>query len=222
MIFRPSEAGLYHYAVNNYDFLMLQTVDENRQGYSQRQYEKAKLAREIYHAIGNPLVEDFKKIIRTNGIKNCPVTIEDINAAVKIFGPSISTLKGKSTRRTPAPVINDYIEIPKEIMKTHKDIHLCADIMYVQEVMFLVTISKNIKFMMAEPIEKRSKMLLYEAMDRVFRVYNKAGFNIKYLHVDPEFKFMTETMKELDVTVNLTAAQEHQPEVERGVPLFFF
>ena len=79
MIFKPSEAGLYHYAVNNYDFL----VDENRQGYSQRQYEQAKLAREVYHVIGNPSVEDFKKIIRTNGIKLCPVTTEDINAAVK-------------------------------------------------------------------------------------------------------------------------------------------
>ena len=71
--------------------------------------------------------------------------------------------------------------------------------------------------MTAELIDKRSKMLLYEAMDHVFRVYNKAGYNIKYLHVDPEFKFMTETMKELDVTVNLTTAQEHQPEIERAI-----
>ena len=71
--------------------------------------------------------------------------------------------------------------------------------------------------MTAEPIEKRSKALLYKAMDHVFSVYNKAGYNIKYLHVDPEFKFMTETMKELNVTVNLTAAQEHQPEIERAI-----
>ena len=112
MVFKPSEAGLYHYEVNNYDFSMLQTVDENRLGYSQRQYEQAKLEREIYDAIGNPSVEDFKKIIRTNGIKNCLITIEDINAALKIFGPSVSTLNGNSTRTKPAPVVNDYFEIP--------------------------------------------------------------------------------------------------------------
>ena len=45
-------------------------------------------------------------------IKNCPVTQEDVDVAQKIFGPAISTLKGKSTRKNPKPVINDNIQIP--------------------------------------------------------------------------------------------------------------
>ena len=32
-------------------------------------------------------------------IKNCPVTIEDVNIAEKIFGADIGTMKGKTTRK---------------------------------------------------------------------------------------------------------------------------
>ena len=39
-----------------------------------------------------------------NTIKNCPVTVEDVSIAEKIFGPDVSSLKGKSTRRKPKPV----------------------------------------------------------------------------------------------------------------------
>ena len=52
-----------------------------------------------------------------NGIKNCPITLEDIDIAEKIFGKDIYTLKGKSTRTRPIPVIQDYVEIPKELKK---------------------------------------------------------------------------------------------------------
>jgi len=48
--------------------------------------------------------------------KNCPVTIIDVNAAEKIFGPALSTLKGKTTRQSPKPVIRDEIELPNEIV----------------------------------------------------------------------------------------------------------
>ena len=51
-----------------------------------------------------------------NTIKNNPVTTEDLDIAKKIFGPDISSLKGKTTRRKPVPVIEDYIEIPRELI----------------------------------------------------------------------------------------------------------
>jgi hypothetical protein len=47
-----------------------------------------------------------------NMIKNNPVTTADVELAEKIFGPDIATLKGKTTRRKPVPVVEDYIDIP--------------------------------------------------------------------------------------------------------------
>ena len=59
--------------------------------------------------------------------------------------------------------------------------------------------------------------MIYEALDKVFRIYNKEGFVIWTIHADSEFKFMKETMKELDINVNLASAQEHQPDIERAI-----
>jgi hypothetical protein len=58
-----------------------------------------------------------------NAIQNCPVTVEDVNIE-KIFGPDISSLKGKSRRRKPKPVRQDLIEIPKKLIMKQHDIEL--------------------------------------------------------------------------------------------------
>ena len=54
-----------------------------------------------------------------------------------------------------------------------------------------------------------------EAFDATFVKYNNAGFVIKELHVDPEFECLQQEMELNDITVNLTAAEEHQSDIER-------
>ena len=39
---------------------LLTTVEENKSFYSSRQFERAKKARLLYHAVGTPSVKDFK------------------------------------------------------------------------------------------------------------------------------------------------------------------
>jgi hypothetical protein len=82
------------------------TVKENMAGFTKREVEGAKLARKIYHSMGCPTVESFKHVIRSNLIKNCPVTTQDAINAEKIFGPDVAAIKGKTTRRPP-PVARD-------------------------------------------------------------------------------------------------------------------
>jgi hypothetical protein len=77
---------------------MISTLSENRKGYTERQFINAKRARKLYHILGCPTVENYKHILRQKIIKNCPVTIEDVNIAEKIFGPDIGAMKGKTTR----------------------------------------------------------------------------------------------------------------------------
>jgi hypothetical protein len=74
------------------------TVAENRGFYTPCQFEQAKHAHELFHSLGHPSVSDMKAIIRMNAIKNNPNTTKDIEMAEKIFGPDISSLKGKTTR----------------------------------------------------------------------------------------------------------------------------
>jgi hypothetical protein len=70
---------------------LVSTVAENRQGYTLRQFESAKEARRLYHIVGTPAVEIFYLLLWLNAIKNCLVTVEDVNISERIFGPDILT-----------------------------------------------------------------------------------------------------------------------------------
>jgi hypothetical protein len=60
---------------------MFTTVEENKKFYNKRQVERAEKARNLYRVIGCPSIRDYKHIIQTNQIKNCPVTLEDIRVS---------------------------------------------------------------------------------------------------------------------------------------------
>jgi hypothetical protein len=197
---------------------LLTTVSENKKLYSKRQVERAETARKLYQVIGFPSLRDFKHVVQTNQIKNCPVNLEDIKICEKIFGPDIYAMKGKVTRKQPKAVINDYVEVPKGLIDAQKEVVLCVDIMFVDEVAFLVTVSKYIKYITVRFIEDRKSGTILEAVQHVFTTYNSAGFNIKEIHCDREFEHLEMDLEsEFEVRVNLTTAQEHQPDIERAL-----
>jgi hypothetical protein len=144
MKFKRNPKGLYTFKVsNNYlkmENHLINTVKENRVGYTQRQFEQAKKAQVLYHIVGTPTIERFKTLLKMNAIRNCPVTTEDVNSAKKIFGLNMSSLKGKSTFRKSTPVQEDTVEIPEELIANNCEIELCIDIMYVNECGFITTI----------------------------------------------------------------------------------
>ena len=143
----------------------IESVEENKKFFTDRQIERAKAARKLYHALGTPSLNDFKSIIKTNAIKNLPVTLDDINIAEKIFGTDIGALKGKTTRQKPAPVVSDYIEIPKELISNHQHITLCMDGIKINGLPFLTTISRNIMYRTAEWIPSQTAQSYRSVLD---------------------------------------------------------
>ena len=123
------------------------SVKENKQGFSQCQVARADHAQRLYEMIGFPSMKGYKTILQMNAICNCPITVDDVKICEKIYEPNLSALKGKSVRTKPRVVVKDYIEVPKELKVRNSEVELCADIMYIQKEMFLVTILKHIKFM---------------------------------------------------------------------------
>jgi hypothetical protein len=196
---------------------LINTVKENRVGYTERQFEQAKRAQELYHIVGTSTIESFKALIKMNAIKNCPVTTENVNNAKKIFGADMSSLRGKSTRRKSTPVREDAIEIPEELISQNRKIDLCIDIMYVNKCGFMTMIDQTIQFRSALPIENRTHEEYYRVLDMVLRLYNSAGFHIKTIHCDGEFCAMMYKVKDdLGVCMNFTNALDHVPEAERN------
>ena len=92
----------------------VETVKENMKHHTKRQISNAKRARELQVSLGCT-TDALKMITRQRFIEDNPVTAEHVDLAERIFGPDVAALKGKRTRRQPGALIDDQIQIPKEI-----------------------------------------------------------------------------------------------------------
>jgi hypothetical protein len=125
--------------------VLFETVADNAVSFTKRQIEDAKTAQALVRKLGYPSVYDVHKLISSGGILNCPVTSADLRRAIQIFGPDIGSLKGKTV--TKKSEIAKCELIPRFVQS---NIVLCADLMYINGIGFLVTVSENIGLTMIQ------------------------------------------------------------------------
>ena len=218
--FSCNEMGLYLYTPpKKKGVSMIQSVEDNKAMHTPAQVKKAKTARDLLIALGSPSTKDLKIAIRTNAIRNNPVTTEDVDLAEMIFGKDLGTIKGKTTRSRPMPVVSDQVAVPDELYDRHNEVTLAIDAMFINKLPFLTTISKGIMYRTAMWMTKRTVEQYHEKLDQVFDIYNKAGFRIKEVRCDNEFHPIFDGIEEDDnfnMKVNYCATQEHVPEAERN------
>ena len=75
--------------ITNHTSLFFDSQKENSAPHTERQMSRAKLSRNLCQMLGCPSMKDHKSVIQANAIVNCPVKVEDIAIAKKIFGPDI-------------------------------------------------------------------------------------------------------------------------------------
>ena len=188
---------------------------ENRKNCAQQQFDCAELARKLCHNLGAPAVESFKSLLKANMIANCPVTTKDVNVAEKIFGRSVSSLKGKSARHSPKPVRTDVIEIPPELIEKHQEIELCMDTVCINKEGMLMTTNHTVKFRSLVPVNSKVKDECCRALDVILRKCNGAGFVVETIHCDEEHWSVMDNAKDnLDMHMNCANAFDHVPEAE--------
>ena len=128
--FTRSNCGMYFHNLIEQQIVLLNTVKENELGYTKQQIEQARRARNLYGMIGYPSVMDYKNSVKHNLINNCPITVKDIEAAEKIYGPDIAELKGKTVRKQPMKVNTEIIAVPKKLRD-------CIIMLFWEEIYFL-------------------------------------------------------------------------------------
>ena len=124
MEFRMHKSGLHYYDQRNKHFSFINTVSENKKGYTQRQVKSAEVARTLYAKVCYPSWKYFKWVIISNQIKDCPVTVEDVGVSLKIWGKKIAALKVNTNQRKPNTVARDSVKIPMDLLKLHKEVFL--------------------------------------------------------------------------------------------------
>ena len=195
--------------------MLVETVRENFEGFTKNEVLKAKQARRAQAMMGNPSEKDFKGVVSNHLISNCPITVHDITNSRAIHGPALASVRGKTVRRAPAPVVMDYVDVPRSLVERHRLVTLAADVFFVDGTAFLMTISRRIKFITSEYVPVRTAKNLAKHIDRVVNVYARAGFRVRTILMDGEFEKIKDLVPRLEC--NTTAAKEHVSEAERGI-----
>jgi hypothetical protein len=165
--------------------------------------------------VGYPPPKDFKNMVRSKMIKNCPITPANIAAANKIFGPDAASLKGKTTRTTPKPVLIDHVKIPNQSIDINKEVTLAADVMFVDGLPFLSSTSHNMKFTTTEYVPRRTNPILIKSLNKILSLYSNRGFKVTTALVDRGFESLQDDLTGL--LLNTTAASEHVPNIEHQI-----
>jgi hypothetical protein len=220
MEFKMHKSGLhYYYPRKEHHMTFLNTVSENKTGFTKRQIKCAEIARNMYKTLSYPSMKDFKWVIQSNHIKDCPVTIQDIDVTKKIPGKNIAALKGKTTRSKTHPVARDYMKVPKELLKLHKEVFLTTDILFTNKITFFLTLSRKICFTAVNHLAYRTVPQIFKAFEEMYQYYLQRGFHITTLHADGEFTPLKTLIKAMPrgPMVNLASANEHVSEIERRI-----
>jgi hypothetical protein len=120
---------------------LVQMVQGNYLGYTKKDVLKAKEACRAQGMIGKPSKKDYEGVVSGNLITNCPITTSDISNAREMFGPDLTSIRGKTVRRTPTPMVADYVAVPRSLVETNKVITMAADVFFVDGTAFLLTMS---------------------------------------------------------------------------------
>ena len=126
------------------DTVLVTSVADNASNFSNADYSQAVLARKLQKIIGRPTTRAFIYFIENNLLPNCPVNRRDVLRAEQIFGPDLGSLKGKTVRRQLPRVEVDEVALPTTIQQHYQEVTLGCDIMFVNKIPFLMSISRHI------------------------------------------------------------------------------
>jgi hypothetical protein len=196
----------------------VQTVEENLAMYTPHQILKARAARELCAMVGRPSLADFVGMMKHNLLPNVKVTAQDVLNAEAIYGKDLGAIQGKTTRSQPVAVIPDYVNIPPDLLIVHKQVTLCIDIMYINDIPFLISVSRNIQFTTIERLENRKEVTLNLSIRKVCKLYQRRGFVIGDMcFMDNEFEVLRGDLLLHEIALNTCAPGKHVPEIERRI-----
>lgn len=192
---------------------MVTTVKENPESYTSREIKRATQARRLMAIIGRPSDHRMRQILSKKKLLNFEVAEDDVRNALNIYGPDLGSLKGKTTRRSEPHVKLKTRPIPPEIMKCHREVVACFDVMFVNSIALAVSISRMLKFGTAEALKNRKTETLMKSINRIQASYVRRGFLVKQVAVDNEFATLEESLSNAGIELNIVSRDEQVPEI---------
>ena len=199
--------------------LLHSTVEEESNKFSQIDQTRAKVVREMQQVLASPSNYDLANAIENNVVRATPFTRRDVRIADIIHGRDVAALKGKSTKKqSKMPNPDEVRDVPEHIVKNYSKISLYIDVMHVNGIMFLVSVSKHIGLVQCICIRKKNREKFLHAMLLMIRVYRARGvFEVISIGADKAFDAVESEIKDEPYNVTLTTcdADRHVEFVKR-------
>jgi hypothetical protein len=195
---------------------MIETVVGNKKGFQKAEIKAAKAARELWKKLAYPSVKDFIWMLNNGKIVGTRTTVHDVKRMLQIYGVDPAVIKGRVTRKKAEKVVIE--EIDREISG---NITLAADIMFVENVPFLITISRRLQLILVCPLANRKEDDLKIAFEDMLAAYKLRTFTVVAVLSDGEkgIAALETFFATLGIVHNPTGRNEHVPEVERAIRL---
>ena len=161
-------------------------------------------------------------MIQLGLIDNLPVTKTNIVHAIKIYGPNTDTIKGKAIRTKPPMVVEDEIKISQVLEPMRQSIVIDADLMFLNKMPFLISVTQRIVFTTIEWIKDGKTPTLANELDHVLTFYKIYGCKVKQLIFDIDFKNkkIEKVLGEHQVMPNWCEAKEHALRIKCRIRMF--
>ena len=147
----------------------------NMKGFSRKEVKRATVARKAQIKMRHPPDTKFKQLVNSDSVKNCPVTAQYNTNSRAFFSPDLPGLQGRTTRKKPTKVVAVYMGIPKGIYERYKYVILTADVMFVNGIAFLVSLSRGIRLYTCEHVPARKAHHLAKSLRRIINLYARGG-----------------------------------------------
>ena len=140
------------------------------ESFTKHKVKGANLARKTQAILGHPTSRELSKVVSINfGVTNCPVNPIDVANADVIYGPNLGGVRAKTVRHKPERVHGETLSIPNDFYQLHRFVTLTADVMFVNGISFLTTLSRKIKLRTVGHVQTRTAALLNNALNKVDR-----------------------------------------------------
>ena len=212
---RPGTKGL---PVCNFDDLtsesVITTVAQNMSKYSKRELAEAQEAALFEKRMAYPSPKVLADSLRSGTFLNNPVTTAALTRVVDIYGPSIPSLKGKSTFHPTPP--QHLVQVPRDLSQL---ITLFVDLMTVAGQLFLVSYSEPLHLLGVTALESKATSNLRLALNKHLGFLYKHNYRVGCVSSDNEsgLPALEPELAAKGIRIEFAAPGQHVGAIERQI-----
>lgn len=105
--------------------------------------------------------------------------------------------------------------VPEEVLTTHGDITLAIDLMFINKVAFLITVSRGLCIGTIHALDNQQISTVHDSLMFVINRYKHRGFHISVIMADEEFGPLIPLMPTYNF--NLCGVDKHVPDIEHYI-----